>query len=88
MNGSNIDFEPNAGFGGSVTVNYTVTDFDGDSDSAVVTFIVDDIPIANGDRQMRYALEMGIGLSDGQMAFRPGVSVGRGITWGTRSTRP
>ena len=41
-------------------------------------------PIANGDRQMRYAIEMGIGLSDGQMAFRPGVSIGRGITWGQR----
>lgn len=41
-------------------------------------------PIANGDRKLLYAIEMGLGLSDGEMALRPGLSIGRGITWGQR----
>lgn len=51
------------------------------------------IPIANGDRQLRFAAELGVGLVDGENALRPGFSVGRGITlwdrhgWITLDTR-
>ncbi|WP_299843236.1 hypothetical protein [uncultured Roseovarius sp.] len=51
------------------------------------------IPIANGDRQLRFSAELGIGLVDGENALRPGVSVGRGVSmrgrhgWITLDTR-
>ena len=51
------------------------------------------IPVAHGDRPLKFSAELGIGLIDDQTALRPGVSVGRGVTlfkrngWLTLDTR-
>lgn len=39
-------------------------------------------PIGRTDGNARIALEFGAGLSDGGFALRPGLSWGRGLTWG------
>ena len=41
-------------------------------------------PLGKQDKTYLYALELGVGLVDGNNALRPGLTIGRGIKWGKR----
>lgn len=43
------------------------------------------IPIGRTDQKYRFSAELGAGLVDGEMVFRPGFSIGRGIAWRERN---
>lgn len=43
------------------------------------------IPLFGTERRFRYAAELGVGLVDGDMALRPGFSIGKGVSLGKRN---